>query len=84
MNNHPINGKVIVITGVLSTTRSRFAEYIRANGGILAGSVTSKTDYLIVGKKFGNTKVSAAFRHGTFMVTEEEFRELMSPDALPN
>ncbi len=75
-----IKGKTIVITGVLSKTRSQFAAEIRKKGGIMAGSVTAKTDYLIVGRKFGSVKVSAAFKHGTFSVTEEEFLEIMNAE----
>lgn len=78
-----IKGKTIVITGVLSKTRSQFAAEIRKKGGIMAGSVTSKTDYLIVGRKFGTVKVSAAFKHGTFSVTEEEFLEIMNGEECP-
>jgi len=72
-----IYGKNIVITGTLSQTRSQVAKEIAQNGGILSGAVTSKTDILVIGQRFGNTKVSAAFRLGTFMVTEEEFREML-------
>ncbi len=72
-----IYGKNIVITGTLSQTRSQVAKEIAQNGGILSGTVTSKTDILVIGQRFGNTKVSAAFRLGTFMVTEEEFREML-------
>lgn len=72
-----IYGKNIVITGTLSQTRSQVAKEIARNGGILSGAVTSKTDILVIGHRFGNTKVSAAFRLGTFMVTEEEFREML-------
>ncbi|MGM9927155.1 MAG: BRCT domain-containing protein [Bacillus sp. (in: firmicutes)] len=72
-----IHGKTVVITGVLSKTRSQVAAEIRQHGGIMAGAVTSKTDYLIIGQRFGNTKVSAAFRLGTFTVTEEEFYSIM-------
>lgn len=73
-----IYGKNIVITGTLSQTRSQVAKEIVKNGGVLSGVVTSKTDILVIGQRFGNTKVSAAFKYGTFTVTEEEFRMMMN------
>ncbi|WP_042349289.1 BRCT domain-containing protein [Bacillus massiliigorillae] len=73
---HPIHGKTFVITGVLSKTRREIAAEITKHGGIMTGSVTSKTDYLVIGQRFGNTKVSAAFRLGTYTITEEELREM--------
>ncbi|MEH6942203.1 BRCT domain-containing protein [Bacillus sp. JJ722] len=73
---HQIQGKTFVITGVLSKTRREIASEITKHGGIMAGSVTAKTDYLVIGQRFGNTKVSAAFRLGTFTITEEELREM--------
>jgi len=72
-----INGKTFVITGRLSKTRSFFAAEIRKKGGIMAGAVNAKTDYLIIGEKFGNTKVNAAFKYGTYTVTEEEFLKML-------
>ncbi|WP_019241145.1 MULTISPECIES: BRCT domain-containing protein [Bacillus] len=77
-STNPIQGKIIVITGILSKTRRQMAQEITLKGGIMAGSVTSKTDYLIIGQRFGDTKVSAAFKHGTYTVTEEEFLEIMN------
>ncbi|MFS0780236.1 BRCT domain-containing protein [Bacillus sp. 1P06AnD] len=72
-----IYGKQIVITGTLSKPRRMVAAEIYQKGGILKGAVTAGTDYLVIGERFGNVKVSAAFKHGTFTVTEAEFNELM-------
>ena len=43
----------------------------------MMGAVSAKTDYLIVGQRFGNTKISAALELGTFTITEEEFYEMI-------
>lgn len=73
-----IYGKNIVITGTLSKPRRQIVSEIIKNGGNVSGAVSSKTDYLIIGQRFGDVKVSAAFRLGTFTVTEEEFLEMMN------
>lgn len=75
---HQIHGKTFVITGVLSQTRREIAAMITKQGGIMTGSVTAKTDYLVIGQRFGDTKVSAAFRHGTFTLTEEELLTMLA------
>ncbi|MGM9924802.1 MAG: BRCT domain-containing protein [Bacillus sp. (in: firmicutes)] len=72
-----VEGKIFVITGTLSKTRREIAAAITQNGGIMAGAVTSKTDYLVIGRRFGNTKVSAAFKYGTFTITEEELAGML-------
>ena len=76
--NSGIKGKAFVITGRLSRTRREFAAEIIKRGGNMSGVVTKGTDYLIVGEKFGNTKIEAAFRHGIYTITEEEFMQLIS------
>ena len=73
-------GKNFVITGRLSKTRRQVAAEIIANGGNMMGAVSAKTDYLIVGQRFGNTKISAALRLGTFTITEEEFYEMIQKE----
>lgn len=47
--DHPLFGKVCVITGELSSTRAEAMQAIADVGGINADSVTQKTNYLIVG-----------------------------------
>lgn len=49
---HPFYNKQIVFTGTLSTmTRSEAAKKVRACGGIIQGTVTKETDFVILGKK---------------------------------
>ncbi|MBD3107010.1 hypothetical protein IEO70_01345 [Bacillus sp. AGMB 02131] len=78
--NHSIAGKNFVITGRLSKTRREVASEIIANGGNMMGAVTAKTDYLIIGQRFGNTKTSAAFRHGTYTITEDELYKMIEKE----
>ena len=48
-----ITGKTFVITGSLSKPREDIAEFIRNHGGTVSGSVSKKTDYLVVGEDAG-------------------------------
>jgi DNA ligase (NAD+) len=68
----PLTGKKLVITGTLSKPREHFAERIRALGGEVAGSVSSKTDYLLAGEAAGS-KLDKAKQLGVRILGEEEF-----------
>ncbi len=72
-----LSGYNFVVTGTLSGMDRFDAEnYIRGNGGNVQKSVTRNTDYLVVGTKPGKTKLDAAAKHGTPMLTEKEFFEM--------
>lgn len=75
-----VHNKIFVITGRLSKTRREIASEIIKKGGVMAGAVSSKTDYLVIGQKFGNKKVSDAFKLGTYTITEEELLEMLMYD----
>ncbi|MFC1511888.1 NAD-dependent DNA ligase LigA [Candidatus Latescibacterota bacterium] len=67
------SGKTVVLTGELtSMTRTEAAEQIRAQGGKLASSVSSKTDYVIVGANPGS-KYTKAREQGITIFGEEDF-----------
>jgi DNA ligase (NAD+) len=54
-------GKTFVITGTLpSMSREEAGALIVAHGGRVSGSVSKKTDYLVVGSEPGGTKVAKA------------------------
>lgn len=71
----PLTGKKIVITGTLSQPRSVFEERIRALGGQVVGSVSSKTDYLLAGEDAGS-KLEKARQLGIKILTESDFETL--------
>lgn len=48
-------------------------------GGIIAGTVSAKLDYLVVGADPGSSKVEKAEKHGVKSISEEELKELMVP-----
>ena len=73
-----LEGKSIVITGALeSMTRDEAAEAVRIQGGKVTGSVSGNTDYLVCGEDPGNSKTQGAEKHGTPVLNEDEFLELM-------
>jgi DNA ligase (NAD+) len=70
-------GSTWVITGTLSEPREVLAEIIRSHGGKVAGTVSKKTDYLLVGEEAGS-KLEKAKSLGVKTVSETEFRKLIS------
>jgi len=75
--NHPFSGKRFVLTGTLENyTRSEAARLIKERGGAVIGSVTKKTDYVLVGRSPGSKKDKAESL-GLFLLTEEKFSKLL-------
>jgi DNA ligase (NAD+) len=72
----PFAGKTFVVTGTLPTfSREEAQEYIKARGGKVAGSVSSKTSYVVVGEAAGS-KLAKAQELGIPTLSEEELRAL--------
>ncbi|BBA80043.1 DNA ligase [cyanobacterium endosymbiont of Rhopalodia gibberula] len=69
--------KIFVITGKLQTlTRSEAKDLIEKEGGKVTGSVSRKTDYLVVGKN-GGIKLKKALILGVSLLTEKELLNLL-------
>ncbi len=67
------SGKTFVVTGSLEgMTRTEASKEIKARGGKVTSSVTSKTDYLIAGEGAGS-KYTKAEELGIPILTEAEF-----------
>ncbi len=71
-----IRGKIFVLTGKLENyTRDAAAEIIESRGGIVKGSVTKATNFVIAGEKAGS-KLTRAQELGVKILSEAEFREM--------
>ena len=79
-----LEGLTIVATGTLEGfTRDEIKEAILSRGGKAAGSVSKKTDYVVVGENAGS-KAAKAEELGRPILTEAQFVQLLEggPDAL--
>ncbi len=73
-----IAGKNFVLTGTLSKyKRDEAAALIVERGGIIKGSVSKKTDYVIAGEKPGS-KLTKANELGIKVLSEDEFDALLA------
>jgi len=73
----PLSGKTFVLTGGLdSFTRDEARRMIEEMGGRVSSSVSSKTDFVIVGKDPGS-KLTQAQKLGVETINEEEFKKLI-------
>ena len=74
----PLAGRTLVVTGTLAGfSRQEAEEAIRSAGGHPAGSVSSKTDYLVAGEKAGS-KLATAEKLGVTVLDEDGFRRLLA------
>ncbi len=72
----PLTGKTFVFTGTLNRlTRPDAEQIVKELGGRAAGSVSSKTDYVVAGESAGS-KLEKAQRLKVPVLTEDEFLEL--------
>ncbi len=79
-----LEGLTVVVTGGLQAyTRDSVKEAIISRGGKASGSVSKKTDYVVVGENAGS-KADKAEQLGVPVLDEEQFTTLLEqgPDAL--
>ena len=77
----PVSGKTFVITGAVNfyKNRNELKEHIEALGGKVASAVSKNTDYLINNDAgSGSSKNKKAKELGVKIITEEEFRSLIT------
>ncbi len=71
------SGKTFVLTGSLQDmTRDEAKDMIRNAGGDVSGSVSKKTDYVVVGESPGS-KYDKAKKLGVEILTEKQFKKLI-------
>jgi len=74
----PVSGRTVVFTGRLETmTRAEAKARAESLGAKVAGSVSKKTDYVVVGADAGS-KAAKAQELGVTVLTEQAWRELIA------
>ena len=72
-----LEGKTVVVTGSLIVfSRDSAKEAIISRGGRASGSVSKKTDWVVVGENAG-TKAAKAEELGVPMLNEDQFKILL-------
>jgi DNA ligase (NAD+) len=75
----PLSGKTLVITGTLPTlSREQATEQVEEAGGKVTGSVSGKTDFVVVGDDPGGSKFNKAQKLGTDMIDEAALLGLLN------
>ncbi|MDD2522212.1 MAG: NAD-dependent DNA ligase LigA [Anaerolineaceae bacterium] len=75
--DQPLEGFIFVITGTLpSLSRDQAEELIKANGGKVVGSVSKKTNYLVLGENPGS-KHTRALELGIPILSEDDLNRLV-------
>jgi len=68
-----LTGNTVVVTGTLNQlSRDEAKQLVRDHGGKVSGSVSKKTDFIVVGEKAGS-KLTKAQELGIEVLTEQEF-----------
>lgn len=74
-------GKTFVISGVFERhSRDEYKAMIESNGGRNAGSISSKTDYVLAGANMGPAKLEKATRLGIPVIDENEFLAMIGQE----
>ena len=73
-----IAGKTFVITGTLSRSRKEIQAQLESLGAKVSGSVSKKTDYLLMGEgEEGSSKHKKALELGTEIINEEQLNNML-------
>jgi DNA ligase (NAD+) len=74
-----LDGRSFVVSGVFNRfSRDELKELIEKYGGRNAGSVSSKTDFLLAGESMGPSKMKKAQELGVKVISEEDFVKMIS------
>lgn len=72
-SSNPFYSKKIVFTGTMNQPRSDLEKQAKSLGISVAKSVSSKTDFLIIGENVGQSKMNKAKNHGVEILSESEY-----------
>lgn len=67
--------KIVITGGIEGFTRTELIEVLERHGADVTSSVSSNTDYLVLGENPGKSKMERADEEGVDEMDEEEFRE---------
>ncbi|GIV39523.1 MAG: DNA ligase [Thermonema sp.] len=71
--SHVLNGASFVVSGTFRHfSRDEIKDFIERHGGVVKSSVSSKTDFLVVGEAPGASKLEKAEKLGIKVITEDE------------
>jgi len=75
-----LSGKSIVVSGSFGSSKRRkeLEEMVAMHGAKLAGSVTSKTDFVVAGENMGPEKRQKALKLGIPVISEDEFLGMLT------
>jgi len=73
LSSNAFNSKKIVFTGTMRESRALLQKQAKTYGAIIGKSVSSKTDFLIIGENVGQSKIKAANSHNVEILTEAEY-----------
>jgi NAD-dependent DNA ligase len=73
-----LDGKNIVFTGALLESRNVHAEKVKAVGANYVSTISGKTDYLVVGKEPGASKLAAAKKQEVKKITEKTWLKMLN------
>ncbi|MCP9199738.1 NAD-dependent DNA ligase LigA [Gramella sp. GC03-9] len=73
-----LSGNTFVISGVFEkVSRNELKKLIEDNGGKVASSISSKTNYLVAGDNMGPSKLAKAEKLGTNIISEDDFLKML-------
>ena len=74
-----LEGKTFVVSGVFSLySRDELKQAIEDNGGKVGSSISAKTDYVVAGDNMGPAKLDKANKLNIPIISEEDFKALIS------
>tara|TARA_A100001037_G_scaffold304032_1_gene339615 strand:+ start:825 stop:2918 length:2094 start_codon:yes stop_codon:yes gene_type:complete len=83
LEDHPVNGRLFVITGKLEKmSRAEAQNQIKEMGGKVTSSVSKKTNYVVKGTDPGS-KLNKAQQIGIHIINEEQLRALIIEGVVP-
>jgi DNA ligase (NAD+) len=78
LSSNLFNNKKIVFTGSMNESRVELQKQAKVFGAIVSKSVSSKTDYLIIGENVSQLKTKAAKTHGVEILSEAEYLRILT------